>query len=793
MNVSLAWLREFVATRTPAPALGEKFRMTSSECEGVIDWTERFEGLVVGYVEAVQPHPNADKLRVATVNVGSEKATIVCGAANLEKSQTVIVALPGTTINPVGHDQVTIEKAEIRGVTSEGMLCGLEEIGLPLPSGRNIFVFETEIKPGTPVASALFENDSVIDLEITPNRPDLLSHVGLAREVAAFEGLKLTLPPVATIEPQRSYPVSFSLKLSNHKECLRYSGIAVEVEVKPSPWGMQSRLLRAGIRPINTVVDVTNYVMLELGQPMHAFDVDKLISKDSEFTFEIRLARTGECIELLDGSTRKLTSDDIIITDADDVPIDLAGIMGGKESSISETTTRVFLEAASFNNANIRKTSRRLGLRSEASLRFEKGIDCELTDRALKRALYLLKEIAGAKVISKHVDSRVHPPVRPHIHVSFEDINRILGVRISAGDCKEILHKLGFELQNFTKSGFTVIPPTWRKDVTQLEDIIEELIRIWGYQRLPYTLPAGAVKSPRKNESVSAKYLLRHLLASEGMHETLHLTLTSESALKACAIDPKTALPVRNPLSTESAYLSPSHVIGMLGDCGSVNAGEEELGLFEIGKMFLPPSEEHEHLTILLRTAKNPEAALRILKATLNRVAQILSLTKFTYRTGKDLPYGEHGQTLDIFSDSTMIGKLSLISDEVVSAHKIRRGRDIFAAEVNLDVLLGIARQVSFYQPVPTFPISERDITVTVPAATPLGELLAVVDTTVNPDIVRDWHVATIFSGKPLPEGSKAITLRLTYNSSERTLSDDEIKAHHTKLEQALHPFTQAL
>jgi phenylalanyl-tRNA synthetase beta chain len=791
MNTSLAWLRDFVPTRTPAVVLGEKFRMTSSELEGVIDWKERLEHCVIGHILTVEQHPNADRLKVTTVDIGSDKpAHIVCGAPNVAVGQYVVVATPGAVMQPTGKEPFTINLSTIRGEKSEGMLCGLEELGLATHS-EGLHVFEGDPKPGTAAAKVLVENDEIMDLEITPNRPDLLSHYGLAREVAAFEGLKLTPPQLANIDSHRTNSVQVKLHLPAHKECLRYTGIVLSVEVKPSPWWMQSRLIRSGIRPINSVVDVTNYVMLELGQPMHAFDLDQIPQQNGEHVLTIRQARDGETLALLDESTRTLAKDDIIIADASDKAIDLAGIMGGAGSGISEKTTRVLLESACFNPSNIRRTSRRLGLRSEASSRFEKGVDCELADKALKRAIFLLQEIADAKLLSKLIDNRAHPVVRPHIHVSFEQITRILGVRISAGDCKEILNHLGFELKEFTKSGFTVTPPTWRRDVTQLEDIVEELVRIWGYERLPYTLPTGFVKAPQENVSVMSKRTIRHALAAASYHETLHQTLTSETAIQRCGIDIKAALPLKNPLSGETAYLSPSHLVSLLADCGSINADKEELNLFEIGKIFSLPHIEHEQLTMLVRTSKGAEHAIRTLKAGLDRVINVLSLAALTYIKTEDQPYSEKGLTLGIYTNEVMVGTLSLISTKVVTNQKIRRGRDLVAAEVNLDILLAQPRIPLRYQLPPVYPVSERDITVTVEKSTPLETLATTVEKALNRDLVRSWQVLDIYSGKPLSDTHQSVTFRIIYNAADRTLSDDEMKAHHTKLEEALKPFRQ--
>ncbi len=790
MNASLAWLKEFVATTTPGFELGEKFRMTSSEAEGITNWKEKLAGLVIGHVLAVKPHPNADRLRVATVDIGTEKRTIVCGASNLEEGQYVIVALPGITLHPVVGEPMVMRETKIRDVQSQGMLCALEEIGIAIAS-PGIFVYPETLKPGASVSSTLFEDDIVIDLDITPNRPDLLSHFGLAREVAAFERRKLSEPTIAPLEHSHTHQTHLELTLSHHKDCLRYSAIALNnVQVKPSPWWLQSRLIRCGIRPINTVVDVTNYVMLELGQPLHAFDLDTLPKQKEVFGIAVRSAKPDEKIDLLDDSTRTLIAGDIVIADGNDKAIALAGIMGGKHSAISESTTRIVLESATFSGPQIRKTSRHLGLRSEASLRFEKGLDTELTVTALKRALYLLQQVAGATVDSKLVDNTVHAHQRPRIHVSFDRIHQLLGVRISAADCRTILLKLNFDLPSFTKSGFDAVPPTWRHDVQQVEDVIEELIRIWGYDRLPYTLPTGAVKAPALNQSVNDKRLIRHALSAAGFHETVHQPFSSEQALEKLNLKPKEALLLPNPLSQETSYLNPTHLLGMLADCAGINSSYTELLLFEIGKVFKAPLAEQETLTLLVRTGGQAEQAVRQLKAALVRISQVLSLPQPTYTSVKDLPYAEKGHTLTIQVGNTEVGHLSLISNEVVSAYKMKRGKELVAAIINLELLLGSSRLQTFYSASPVYPVSVRDLTITVSIATSLDSLTTKAAQVIDKDIVRDWHIATIFTGKPLPEDHKAVTLRLTYNAADRTLSDEEIRKHHDRLEKSLKSIT---
>lgn len=784
MNASRAWLQDYVNTATPAAALGERFRMTSSELDGLTDWSERLTGVVTGKVVEVRPHPNAERLKVTKVDTGKDTRKIVCGAPNVAEGQTVLVALPGTTLHPVGKEPLTIAQATIRGEESEGMLCALEELGIPVASD-GIFTFSEPVKPGTAASKALFEDDVILDLEVTPNRPDLLSHYGLAREVSTFERKPLQPLMLANWET-RGAKEQLTLTLHGHRECLRLSAVVVDgIKVVPSPWWLQSRLLRCGIRPINNVVDVTNYVMLELGQPLHAYDA-ALLAEAGALTLGVRAADPGEKAELLDGTTRTLSGGDIVITDAADQVIGLAGIMGGARTAVQETTDRIVLEAATFPGAAIRRTSRRLGLRSEASLRFEKGLDPELTITALKRAIYLLQEMSPAKPVSKIADSHIHPVQRPVFHLSFSTIHQVLGVRISAADCKDILQRLGFTLRNLTKSGFDATPPSWRKDVQGTHDVIEELIRIWGYDRLPYTLPVGAVKAPRHNAAVQAKQTIRHALAALGYRETIHVPLYSAALLERVGLVPNQAVPLANPLSSELAYLAPTHVLGLLDDSATGAREYEELLSFELGKTFHPPHHETERLTLLARTDGNAEHAVRQLKTALERLCQLLEVGDPTYVPSAGTSYGEDGHTLEVQVDGHNIGTLSLVSGRVVAAYKIRRGKEIVIMELNVERLLELPRVVRFYTPAPQYPVSIRDLTVQVPLGLPLATLMEAAAAAIDPGVVSRWFVTTIFTGKPLPENRKAVTLRLTYNAADRTLSDEEIQHHHRALEHTL-------
>ncbi|MBU6389793.1 phenylalanine--tRNA ligase subunit beta, partial [Patescibacteria group bacterium] len=403
MKIAYKWLQEYIKTGLSPEELGEQFRLTSSEVEEIVNWNDRFSHLVIGHVESVAQHPRSDHLFLTQTRVGPNQVkSIVCGAPNVAAGQTVVVALPGATV--IGHDGEShqIEETVIRGEQSEGMLCAADEIGLPEPEGeQGILVLSEKVPAGTPAAEALHLDDTVLDLEITPNRPDLLSYRGLARELATIEKKRLPEVPIYTYEPAHERQVNpIHISIEDSKLCSRYSAICLKnVTVQPSPQWMQSRLTLSGIRPINTVVDVTNYVMLELGQPLHAFDLD-LLTTEPHPALKVRAAKAKERITLIGEKEKALAAGDIVIAGGKDQPIALAGIMGNASTGISQTTTRVLLESAVFSGPQIRRASRRLGIRTEASTRFEKGLDPEQTVTALKRAIYLLQEISTAELES---------------------------------------------------------------------------------------------------------------------------------------------------------------------------------------------------------------------------------------------------------------------------------------------------------------------------------------------------------------------------------------------------------
>ncbi|CAN5197664.1 phenylalanine--tRNA ligase subunit beta [soil metagenome] len=774
MRVSYEWLTDYIDTHTPAAELGERFLMTSSELEGVEAWSEMLANIVVGEVVTCEPHPNASKLKITTVSTGGrKKLKIVCGAPNVAAGIKVLVALPGAVVSSRdGKSTFTIAPTELRGEVSEGMLCAAEELGLQA-QGDGLLILPKSAKVGTAAAKFLNRETTVLDLEITPNRPDLLSYVGLAREVATFERKALKEPSLLPFENLQNLPAAQTASSTNTHLSSRLSVIQFAVTEKAeTPSWMSARLELSGIRPIHPVVDVANYVMLELGQPLHTYDSTKLPSTKAGKQEFLVGPHTGNAeFQGLDGVTRKLTTEDIVITVQGET-VSLGGIMGSAGTAISSQSTGFVLEAAAFHGPAIRRTSRRLGLRTEASSRFEKGVDAELTVTAIKRAAYLYKSLSIAEPVSRLVDYSHHKrgSDKPRIHVTAEQIQGILGVHISLGEAKQILQKLGFTLLHVTKASLDCIPPSWRADVTREEDILEELVRIWGYERVPSTLPSASVKPPQENRHFVSLKRSRHAAASLGFTETVHLSFTNQRELKAVDLTDKQAVPLANPLSLEQSHLLPTHLISFLRTTAEFQA-TPETRLFEIGSVFSPPHIETRKLSACVRTAASPESALQEVKLL---VTAILNASRVT----GDVSYKGSGSSAKLLVGDTEIGSITLLPATTLEKWKIRKSRTFLYLEIGLHELFSLPHATKQFQPLPVFPKIQRDISLQVSENTDwqgIADSLSKHLTQVPKLMALSWQFQRVYRGKPLPPDTKSVTVRLTYQGLERTLTDQEV------------------
>lgn len=787
MLVSYEWLTDYVDTHTPARELGEKFLMTSSELEGVIDWQTKLSHVVVGEVLTCKPHPNATKLSLTTVKVGRKTLRIVCGAPNVKAGIKVLVALPGATVTTKTGDNAIITKTELRGEISEGMLCAAAELGLPEQENSGLLILNDNAKPGTPAADYLNRNTTVLDLEITPNRPDLLSYYGLAREVAAFERRSLKEVPLLPLENLQNLPATATVTSTSSNLCTRFS--VLHCRILPNahtPTWLAERLTLSGIRPIHPVVDVANYVMLELGQPLHTYDSSLLpIGKSGKYEFEAGTPKAKLAFKTLDGVTRDLEPGDTTIS-MQGTTIALAGIMGDAASAIHAGTKEFILESASFHGPAIRRTSRRLGVRTEASGRFEKGVDPELVVTALKRAAYLYQQLKIAEPKSKLVDysQNKRGSEKPRIHVTSEQIQGILGVHISLGEAKLILQKLGFTLLHVTKASLDCIPPSWRSDVTREEDVLEELVRIWGYERVPSRLPSGAVKPPQKNRKFTALAAMRHKAAALGFTETIHLSFTNQRELEATALSPQIAIPLQNPLSLELSHLLPSHLISFLRTTSDYQV-HPETRLFEIGSVFTTPKREEKKFSALMRTSARTESALEEMK----RLVQELLSSSGIHGNVTYTPIATTGCVVSVAE--TRIGTIEHVGQDILERWKIRRSRNVLYLEINLAALLDLPYGFTTYKPLPIFPSIERHLTIEVGESTNWE----VVATTIGKHIEarNDKKLTTrcemhgeVYRDTKAGTDTKRYTIKLTYNHPEKTLTDAIVEEDTNQLTKKL-------
>lgn len=728
--------------------------------------------IVIGEIADISPHPRATKLKLVTVNLGDHSETVVCGAPNLSLSDKVVFAKPGAKlINPQTGEPFTLEPAVIRGVTSPGMLCSERELGIS-ERHEGIMVLSPDAPIGVPLGDYL--GDTILDIDITPNRPDCLSTLGVAREIAALFGREVKSPKCDYPESGPRIESHAAVEILAPELCPRYcAGVILGVRVAPSPSWLQERLISYGMRPINNIVDVTNYVMIELGQPLHAFDLNTLEGR----RIIVRRAGPDERIVTLDGVERALSPNMLVIADAHR-PVALAGVMGGLETEVTEDTEAILLEAANFNFANIRTTAAQLKLRTEASIRFEKGLSPDLALQGLKRALTLIRELAGGEVCTGIID--VYPgrkEARP-IPFKISEVKRLLGIEIPPEEVGQILRSLGFSCRESSPGVFDVLPPYWRTDVKLPADLVEEVARIYGYERIPTTGLRGEVPQSYPEPLMKLKDRVREVLVGLGLQEVVTYSLVSEDRLRQTSSP--LGLRVVNPLSREQEYLRTSLRCGLLSTVSLNRKHEEGIAVFELGRVYLPKEgglpEEREVLGCALYgvreelswLSRREEVDFYEIKGVIEALLSRLNLTA-DFRTSRE-PCFIPGRQAAIYVEAQPIGLIGEVHPRVRQFFEIPR--PVFLAELDLGALLPYALKLSPYEPLPRFPAVIRDIAVIVDRDIPAQRLL---------NIIRGFPLVTgvvlfdLYTGSPVPPEKKSLAFRLTFRSPERTLTDEEV------------------
>ncbi|HAR4301247.1 TPA: phenylalanine--tRNA ligase subunit beta [Staphylococcus aureus] len=792
MLISNEWLKEYVTIDDSVSDLAERITRTGIEVDDLIDYTKDIKNLVVGFVKSKEKHPDADKLNVCQVDIGEdEPVQIVCGAPNVDAGQYVIVAKVGGRL-PGG---IKIKRAKLRGERSEGMICSLQEIGIssnyiPKSFESGIYVFSESQVPGTDALQALYLDDQVMEFDLTPNRADALSMIGTAYEVAALYNTKMTKPETTSNELELSANDELTVTIENEDKVPYYSARVVhDVTIEPSPIWMQARLIKAGIRPINNVVDISNYVLLEYGQPLHMFDQDAIGSQQ----IVVRQANEGEKMTTLDDTERELLTSDIVITNGQ-TPIALAGVMGGDFSEVKEQTSNIVIEGAIFDPVSIRHTSRRLNLRSESSSRFEKGIATEFVDEAVDRACYLLQTYANGKVLKDRVSSGELGAFITPIDITADKINRTIGFDLSQNDIVTIFNQLGFDTE-INDDVITVLVPSRRKDITIKEDLIEEVARIYGYDDIPSTLPVfDKVTSGQLTDRQYKTRMVKEVLEGAGLDQAITYSLVSKEDATAFSMQQRQTIDLLMPMSEAHASLRQS-LLPHLIEAASYNVARKnkEVKLFEIGNVFFANGEgelpdQVEYLSGILTgdyvvnqwQGKKETVDFYLAKGVVDRVSEKLNL-EFSYRRA-DIDGLHPGRTAEILLENKVVGFIGELHPTLAADNDLKR---TYVFELNFDALMAVSVGYINYQPIPRFPGMSRDIALEVDQNIPAADLLSTIHAH-GGNILKDTLVFDVYQGEHLEKGKKSIAIRLNYLDTEETLTDERVSKVQAEIEAAL-------
>ena len=781
MKISNNWLKDYIKTDLSSEKIGAFLTDIGLEVEGIEKYESvkgSLEGIVVGKVLTCEQHPNADKLKITTVEVGSGKIlNIVCGAPNVAAGQTVPVAVVGTKIYDKKGSFFEIAKAKIRGEVSEGMICAEDELGLSDDHGGIMVLDEETYKVGEPFAKYFsLTNDEVYEIGLTPNRTDAMSHYGVARDLQAFlsnNGVKSEFEKISTAIVSTEGEHGFELEVEDSALCPRYIGAIIEnVKIAPSPAWLQDRLKAIGLSPINNVVDITNYILHGLGQPLHAFDADKISGKK----VKVGVNEAGTKFTTLDGIERTLNGSEIIIKDGNNQPMCIAGVFGGSESGVSNETKTIFLESAYFNPVAIRKAAKSHGLNTDASFRFERGVDPNNTRTAITQAIKLIEEITGGKKIGSLLEHYPNKIEDAKIIFRYSKLDQILGVKIHREKIKEILKSLEIKAVNDIADGLELAVPAYRADVTREIDVIEEILRIYGYNKVdaPQKISFTPVKLSFDDQDALENSWAR-TLQSNGFNEVMNNSLTSVK-------DETNAVKLLNPLSKELTFMRKSLLEGLLENTiYNINRKNQDIKFFELGKIYHKKEkyEERKQLAILIsgRTYSEnwlmPKSAsdFYMLKAYVKVLFDKLSLETEEISLEDD----RFGDALEIISKGNTIARLGKVSPKLLKEYDI--DQDCFYAEIEIEAVQKLRSIENFkFVDIPKFNKIRRDLALLVDKNVNYAELYKLAKK--NPSkYLKNINLFDVYEGKNLPEGKKSYALSFELLNEEKTLEDKDITA----------------
>ncbi len=799
MKFTLNWLKEYVDTGDLSPeVLSEHLTMLGLEVDSIAPLFPELQPFKTAKVISVEQHPNADKLKLCEVVVGDESFSIVCGAPNVRKGLVTSIALVGSVM----PDGMKIKASKVRGVKSHGMLCSERELGLS-ESHEGIMELAPDTDHGIFLLEALGMDDILIEVDLTPNRPDCASVIGIAREVAGITRSDLRLPvKSATLEHSNQ---NFSVDVENSEDSPRYAARLIRnIQIAPSPWWLRKRLLSIGLRPINNVVDITNLVMMEYGQPLHAFDYDKIAGKNILVRHPQQSEKT---FTTLDGVERNIDPSMLMICDADG-PIAIAGIMGGMNSEVSDNTSSILLESACFDAVSVRRTARKLKLSTEASYRFERGVDPGGCVTAMERAVSLLCEIAGGEAAEGGVD--YYGGIRPlnSLKLRISKTSALLGIKLDYDQIADVLQSIGIRCKPKDDDTIWVNPPTFRIDIEREVDLIEEVARLIGYNKIPTSLPTVNLSYPEQDPKRKLRTQLSTLLCDLGFSEAINYSFVTDKHHDMMQLDEEDSrrpvVRLLNPLSEEQSVMRTMLLPGLLENLKrNINFQKNSVKLFEIGKVFTPQADneqpiEQERLCCILYGLRAGEASLlynneekvdifdakgigELLLETL-RLSACGSEDAVYFRTPDENEaeaYTDLSQCLLMDSDQGVVGQLSKLNPEIAKQFGIKR--DIFYVDIDIELLCSLTSAVKDFKSLPVFPAVKRDIALLVPASVKAGDLLNTVRRS-KEKFIEHCEIFDIYQGKPLNDGIKSVAISVTYRSPTKTLTEKNVSKSHTKI-----------
>jgi phenylalanyl-tRNA synthetase beta chain len=794
MKFTLNWLKEYTDIDLPVETLADKLTMLGLEVDYVTELYQDLDAIKIAKIITVRPHPDADRLSLCDVTLGDEVFQVVCGAPNAKADLLTAIALPGVTLSGM-----KVKKAAIRGQESSGMLCSEKDLGIS-EDHSGIMELSNDAREGQSLSEALSLRDTLIEVDLTPNRPDCTSVIGIAREVAGFTGQKLNQPINNELPELTGEGVPFSVEVLAPEDCPRYAArLLKNITIGPSPWWLRKRLLSVGLRPINNVVDITNLVMLEYGQPLHAFDYDKL----GGGSIIVRRARSGENIVTLDGEKRDLDEKMLLICDAEK-PVAVAGVMGGENSEVVESTKDILLESACFNPLSVRRTARRLNLGTEASYRFERGVDPEVAPRAMERAVQLLIEIAGAEVVDNGYDCVTGIEPREAITLRVSRVNDLLGLQLDATEVRRCLESIELQVIKENDDTLLVTPPSFRIDLEREVDLIEEVARLQGYNEIPTTMPIVPMSFPEQQQGLELRKKLASMLVSQGFFEAINYSFVDESffdRLQLASDDPiRNAVTLLNPLSEDQKIMRTMMLPSLLQNISrNTSRQNNDIRLFEIGKVFHPVKDEllpRENMRVagIISGRRYPESSLLhfgnspvdiydckgIVETILQekRLAKVTGI-EFANDSTAVKSYIQPDSYIVYRLDDKILGYIGKIDTAVLKSFGIKQS--VFFFDLDFDLITEFEPEPKSFKHLPKFPSVKWDIALIVPEAVASGELLTAIGNA-GETLVEAVEIFDVYRGDAIDAGHKSVAMSLTYRSTEQTLDDKTVNKVHQRL-----------